>query len=54
MGDIADAMLNGLLCECCGSFIDGDEPGYPRYCCKQCAEDRGVIPDQPAKRKKKL
>ena len=32
MGEIADAMINGLLCEQCGCLIDGEEPGYPRSC----------------------
>lgn len=32
MGDIADAMLDGLLCQICGELIDGEEPGYPRTC----------------------
>lgn len=32
MGDIADMMVEGLLCEQCGGFIDGEEPGYPRNC----------------------
>jgi len=32
MGDVADAILDGLFCQCCGELIDGDEPGYPRTC----------------------
>lgn len=32
MGEIADAMLNGLFCEGCGEFMDGEEPGHPRRC----------------------
>lgn len=32
MGEIAEAMINGLFCEQCGSYIDGNEPGYPRKC----------------------
>ncbi len=32
MGEIADAMINGLFCEVCGEYLDGDEPGYPRKC----------------------
>ena len=32
MGDIADMMLDGTLCEACGvPFDDRDSPGYPRY-----------------------
>lgn len=37
MGDAAEMILEGLLCEQCGVLIDGDEPGYPRLClsCEQ-------------------
>jgi len=31
MGEIAEMMLAGVLCEQCGEFI-GDEVGYPRNC----------------------
>lgn len=31
MGEIADMMLDGTLCEGCGVYL-GDECGYPRYC----------------------
>lgn len=39
MGDIADMMLDGLLCERCGELIDGEEPGYPR-CCEDCEKEK--------------
>ena len=43
MGDIADMMLDGTLCECCGEYIDdGEAGGYPRYCSQTCAADRGM------------
>jgi len=32
MGDIADMILEGLLCEGCGAYIDGDGDGVPRRC----------------------
>jgi hypothetical protein len=32
MGEIAEAMINGLFCQWCGVLIDGEEPGYPRSC----------------------
>ena len=33
MGDIADMILSGALCEACGAAIgDGEAPGYPRRC----------------------
>lgn len=42
MGEIADMMLDGTLCECCGCYIDDEgADGIPRYCSKQCAGDRG-------------
>jgi hypothetical protein len=42
MGDVAEMMLNGFLCEGCGVFLDGEEPGFPRYCSPRCAKDRGA------------
>jgi hypothetical protein len=32
MGEIADMMLEGEMCEGCGVFLGGDVPGYPRRC----------------------
>ena len=32
MGDAAEAILDGTMCEECGVLIDGDAPGYPRVC----------------------
>lgn len=43
MGDIADMMLDGSLCEGCGGYIDGEAEGIPRYCSKKCAKDRGAL-----------
>lgn len=34
----AKSRNEGLLCEDCGSFIDGEAPGHPRKC-DNCAED---------------
>lgn len=31
MGEIADMMIDGILCEECGEYI-GDAVGYPRLC----------------------
>jgi hypothetical protein len=31
MGEIAEMILHGILCESCGEFI-GDGAGYPRRC----------------------
>lgn len=40
MGDIADMMLDGTLCEGCGVSLPGRAPGHPRYCSKRCRKDR--------------
>ena len=32
MGEAADMILDGLLCQYCGDLIDLEEPGYPRSC----------------------
>jgi hypothetical protein len=32
MGEIAGMVLDGILCEECGSIIDGIAAGYPRKC----------------------
>lgn len=40
MGEYAEMMLDGTLCECCGEFL-GDSDGIPGYCSKTCAESRG-------------
>ena len=33
MGEIADMVLDGIMCETCGEIIDGgEEAGYPRQC----------------------
>jgi hypothetical protein len=41
MGDIADMMLEGDLCESCGAALGGEGYGIPRYCSNECARDRG-------------
>jgi hypothetical protein len=34
MGEIAEMMINGEMCQDCGCFFeDGESPGYPRSCC---------------------
>lgn len=32
MGEIADMMIDGEVCEECGEFFDDEAPGYPRKC----------------------
>lgn len=41
MGEIADMMIEGDLCEACGSALSGTGYGIPRYCSNECAKDRG-------------
>ena len=39
MGEIADMILDGILCQCCGVFIGNKSKGdYPQYCAN-CAQD---------------
>ncbi len=48
MGEIAEMMLEGDLCEACGTALDGNGYGIPRYCSNECARDRGfdgIAPD---------
>lgn len=42
MGEIADMMLDGTMCECCGEFMGSEGEGFPRYCSEECAANRGV------------
>jgi hypothetical protein len=56
MGEIADAMLDGTMCSCCGEYLGGDE-GYPVQCagCRRAERaeprmarfDRYAIKDNP-------
>jgi predicted Zn-ribbon and HTH transcriptional regulator len=39
MGEIAEMILEGVICQYCGSLIDGEETGYPRTC-DDCKERR--------------
>lgn len=45
MGEIAEAMLDGFLCASCGSFLDGESPGFARFC-GDC-DPRPLEPPQP-------
>lgn len=38
MGEIADMVLVGVICESCCGFIDGQVVGYPRQC-EDCKEE---------------
>jgi len=45
-----DYVADGLCCECCGAFIDMDEPGFTRRC-GGCREPAPKKPAQPKKRR---
>jgi len=39
MGEIAEMMLDGTLCQCCGEYLgDSSVGGIPEYCAS-CAKD---------------
>ena len=38
MGDMSDMMLEGVLCEICGVYLEDEAPGYPRKCAG-CRDD---------------
>jgi hypothetical protein len=41
MGDIAEMILEGLLCQVCGAYIEeGEAEGYPRSC-SDCETEGG-------------
>lgn len=42
MGDIADMMLDGTLCEGCGVFLDCDNDCHVPRKCRACAEDEHI------------
>lgn len=44
MGEIADMMLEGILCQCCGTYL-GEGDGFPLHCA-------GCKPDTPKKPKR--
>lgn len=54
MGEIAEMLLDGTLCEGCGSYIDDDgDEGIPQYCSRECAAGRGMKYVPPKQRKPK-
>ena len=56
MGEIADGMINGLLCQECTCLVDGEEPGFPRTCGDCGGQDEYIGPfgDGPQKPSKKV
>jgi hypothetical protein len=55
MGEIAEAMLSGLLDEETGELIDGEAPGYPRRMSDGCHHQAHPprTPEQREKRRQK-
>lgn len=46
MGEIAESMLSGEMCEGCGIYLECDEcenNGIPAYCSPECAKNRGGL-----------
>jgi hypothetical protein len=57
MGDIADAIIEGELCQECACWIDDNIQGFPRYC-EDCKPKTKTISDKKraslrAKRKRR-
>ena len=42
MGEIAEAMINGEMCEMCGVYLKENNMGIPMYCSESCAANRDV------------
>lgn len=38
MGEITEMVLEGILCEICGCYIDDEPVGYPRHC-EDCIDE---------------
>ncbi|WP_098493331.1 hypothetical protein [Collimonas sp. PA-H2] len=55
MGDVADMMLDGTLCQGCGVFLNEDAPGYPCSCrgCRIDEKKAKAAAYQPPKPKAK-
>lgn len=49
MGEIAEMMLDGELCACCGVHLKGEAEGFARYC-SSCSPD---FEEKPAKKKRR-
>lgn len=38
MGEFAELVIDGWLCQVCGQLIDKTGPGFPRTC-RECSEE---------------
>lgn len=52
MGEIAEMMLDGTLCEGCGVYLEGGAQGFPGYCSEACARARGASGPMPSNGRK--
>jgi hypothetical protein len=41
MGENADMIMMGFICQTCGLPIDGDAWGFPR-CCEECRDEEQI------------
>jgi predicted amidophosphoribosyltransferase len=52
MGDVAEMMLDGTLCQCCGDYLEDSPGGFPMYCpdcareAKKARQGKGSHPKQ--------
>jgi hypothetical protein len=44
MGEIAEMMLEGRMCQGCGELLSDDAPGHPRTCAACSAEQLEDVP----------
>jgi hypothetical protein len=45
MGEIAEMMLEGIMCAMCGEYLECElceDSGIPMYCDRVCAKDAGA------------
>ena len=51
MGEYADMVLDGTMCQGCGVFLGAESPGYPRSC-RECrpAEKQAAAGERKAQR----
>lgn len=50
MGEVAEMMLDGTLCDCCGTYL-GEAEGFPKRC-DDCAEPEQPKPKKPKNKRK--
>ncbi len=51
VGEIAEMMLSGQMCQRCGEYL-GDGDGYPVSCCEGSDQHRRMTPAKRARRKR--